>query len=126
MPCSRRSERALDGEFGRYRRFMVGSVVVVGALLGMASALFGLWFRRVLFGIGAFAAGGVLTIAAFELMPTVWFPLDRYAVGFVWLLRGAPVAAAIWLVIVLVFHKGVGSNANFCVRNYLRGPYRFP
>jgi hypothetical protein len=94
-------EQALGGEFGRYRRFLIASGLVVGVLLGASAALFGLWFRSVLAGVGAFAVGSLLTIAAFELMPAVWFPLDRYAVGFVWLLGGAPIAAAIWLAIML-------------------------
>ena len=82
------SEQALTGEFGRYRTFAFASGLVLAILLGVASALFGLWQRSVSHGAGAFLAGTVLTVAALSFLPTIWFPLDRYPVGALWLMGG--------------------------------------
>lgn len=101
-------DRALDGDFGRYRQFMVVSGPSVAVLLGIASALFGLRRGSVLFGICALIAGSLVTIAASELLPTVWFPLDRYGPGFIWLMRGAPIATATWLIVTVSGHVGPG------------------
>ena len=46
-------------------------------------------------------AGVLVTMAAFELLPSIWFPFDHYAVGFVWLVSGVPIAAATWMVLTL-------------------------
>jgi cytochrome b561 len=99
-------ERALSGEFGRYKTFAIGAGLVLAVLLGVASALFGLWQRSLLKSAGAFVAGAVLTIAAVSLLPTIWFPLDRYPVGFVWLLRCFPIAAGAWLLVTVIGRFG--------------------
>ena len=92
-------ERALAGRFGEYKRFATGAGLVIALLLGVASAVFGLWQKSLLHGAAAFAAGSVLTIGAVSLLPTIWFPLDRYPVGFVWLIGSFPAAAAVWLLV---------------------------
>jgi hypothetical protein len=95
-------QHAMAGEFGRYRTFALAAGLVVAVLLGAASALFGLWQRSLWSGAGAFAGGAVLTIAAVSLLPTVWFPLDRYPAGFVWLHSCFPIAAGTWLLIAAI------------------------
>jgi hypothetical protein len=80
--------QALTGEFGAYRTFAAAAGLSLAVLLGIASATFGLWQRSMLHGLGAFAAGAAVTIAALQLMPTVWFPLDRYPVSALWLIGG--------------------------------------
>ncbi len=99
-------EQALTGEFGRYKTFAVGAGLVLAVMMGAASALFGLWQKSLLKSAGAFVAGSVLTIAAVSLLPTIWFPLDRYPVGFVWLLRCFPIAAATWLLVTVIGRFG--------------------
>jgi hypothetical protein len=94
-------EQSLDGQFGTYKQLTFRTGIVLAIWLGVVSALFGRWQRSVLHGVAALAAGVIVTIAAFELLPSIWFPFDHYAVGFVWLLSGVPVAAAIWIVLTL-------------------------
>ncbi|HSB17743.1 MAG TPA: hypothetical protein VLE22_25065 [Bryobacteraceae bacterium] len=101
-------EQALTGDFGRYKTFAVGAGLVLAVLLGVASALFGLWQKSLLRSAGAFVAGSVLTIVAVSLLPTIWFPLDRYPVGFVWMLRCFPVAAGAWLLVTVIGRFGPG------------------
>ena len=96
-------DAALAGEFGHYRAFAFGSGVALSLLLGVASALFGLWQRSLLLGAAAFAGGAAATAATLSLMPIVWFPLDSYPVAALWVMGGGlPVAAGIWLAVTLI------------------------
>jgi hypothetical protein len=99
-------DQALGGEFGRYKQFTRRAGLVLAVWLGIVAALFGRWHRSVLHGAGALMAGAVLTVAAFELLPTIWFPLDKYAAGFVWLLSGLPVAAGTWMLLTVLDRVG--------------------
>jgi hypothetical protein len=97
----------VNGEFGAYRIFTVAAGFSLAMFLGAASALFGLWQKSLLHGGGALIAGTAFTIAAFQLLPTVWFPLDRYPVGAVWLMGGGvPFAACTCLVVTLLGRFG--------------------
>jgi len=96
-------EQAMTGDFGRYRVFVTAVGFSLAVLLGASSALFGLWQRSLLHGAGAVLAGAAITIVAFELLPTVWFPLDRYPAGALWLIGGGiPLAACTCLLIMLL------------------------
>ena len=64
-------DRALAGDFGRYRTFTRGAGLALAVALGLAAALAGLWQRSVLYGASAFAAGVLVTVAAFELLPSI-------------------------------------------------------
>ena len=94
-------EQSLGGKFGTYKQLTFRTGIVLAIWLGLSSALFGRWQRSVLHGVGALVAGVLVTMAAFELLPSIWFPFDHYAVGFVWLMSGVPVAAATWIVLTL-------------------------
>lgn len=94
---------ALRGEFGRYKAFAAGTGILLAVLLGLASALFGLWQRSIPHGAGAFLAGAALTVLVFQLLPTIWFPFDRYPVGALWVMgAGLPLAALVWLVVTAI------------------------
>jgi hypothetical protein len=96
-------ERAMSGEFGTYRTFTVIAGLSLAALLGVTSALFGLWQGSLPHGAAALLTGAVFTVVAFQLLPTVWFPLDRYPVGALWLMGGGiPVAACTCLLVMLL------------------------
>jgi hypothetical protein len=96
-------EQALRGEFGRYRAFTMAAGFSLAILLGVTAALFGLWQKSVLHGAGALVGGTALTMVAFELLPVVWFPLDRYPVGALWLMGGGvPLAAGTCLLVVML------------------------
>jgi hypothetical protein len=95
-------EQALTGEFGRYKAYTFVTGLILAVMLGLASSLVGLWRRSLLHGAGAFVAGVVVTVAAFELLPSIWFPFDRYAVGFAWVVSGFPLAAGVWVVVTLI------------------------
>jgi len=100
-------EVAMAGEFGAYRTFTVAAGFALAALLGVTSALFGLSQRSIPHGAAALGAGLALTIAAFALLPTIWFPLDRYPAGALWLMGGGiPLAAATWMAVTLLGRVG--------------------
>jgi hypothetical protein len=102
-------EQALTGEFGRYRMFTLAAGFTLAALLGATSALFGLWQKSLLHGAGALIGGIAVTIATFELLPTVWFPLDRYPVAALWVMGGGvPLSVCTWLLVMVLGRFGSG------------------
>lgn len=93
-------EKALTGEFGQYRTYARSIALTLAIWLGVASALFGQWQRNILHGAAAFLAGTTVTIAVLSLLPTIWFPLDRYPVGALWVMGvGLPISVATWLLL---------------------------
>ena len=49
------------------------------------------------------AAGGAVTAVALALMPSMWFPLDRYPIAALWIMGGGPlVAVAMWVLVTLI------------------------
>lgn len=88
-------EQALSGEFGQYRLFVRLTIAVLTGALGIAAAMFGVWQRSFLHGTAALAAGTVVTVAALSVLPPMWFPLDRYPVGALFVFGGFPVIAAV-------------------------------
>jgi hypothetical protein len=87
---------ALAGDFGDYKTYVFGVSLLLAALLGVAAGLFGIAQRSAAHGAAALAIGAAFTVGVVSLLPTIWFPLDRYPVGFVWILRAAPVCAGVW------------------------------
>ena len=90
---------ALTGDFGRFKAYVIGIGGALAVLLGAAAGLFGVAQRSVVHGAAALATGGLCTVAALSLLPTIWFPLDRYPAGFLWALAGLPTAATIAAVV---------------------------
>jgi len=44
-----------------------------------------------------------VTVAVLSLLPTIWFPLDRYPVAAVWVMGiGFPISAATWLLLTMI------------------------
>lgn len=84
---------ALTGDFGRFKAYVISIGGALAVLLGAAAGLFGLAQRSVVHGAAALATGALCTVAALSLLPTIWFPLDRYPAGFLWALAGLPTAA---------------------------------
>lgn len=100
-------EKAMNGEFGAYRIFTAAAGFSLAVLLGATSALFGLWQKSPLHGAGALLVGTAFTVVAFQLLPTLWFPLDRYPVGALWLMGGGiPLAAGTCLLVMLLGRYG--------------------
>ena len=106
-------EQAMTGDFGRYRMFTLVAGFSLAAVLGATSALFGLWQRSLPHGAAALCAGTVVTILAFELLPTVWFPLDRYPVGALWLIGGGIPLAACMCMLVMALGRFGPARARF-------------
>ena len=103
-------DTALGGEFGQYRAFAIGSAVTLSVMIGIATALFGLWQHSLVRGAGALAAGGAVTVVVLSLMPSMWFPLDRYPIAALWVMGGGPlVAGAIWVLVTVVGRYAVTS-----------------
>jgi hypothetical protein len=93
-------DAALTGRFGSYRLFAAASGLTLAILLGVAAALFGRAQHNLWHGALGLVAGSVATVAALELMPAIWFPLDRYPVGALWMMGGGlPVAALTWAIV---------------------------
>jgi hypothetical protein len=90
-------DRALGGDFGRYKAFVSGVGLALALSLGVSAALFGLWQRSWWHGVAAFGGGAILTMAGLELLPPIWFPFDHYAAGALWVVEGVPIAAVVWL-----------------------------
>lgn len=86
---------------------IVGAGLVLALSLGVAAAAFGLYHGSLLHSVGALVVGSLLTIGAVSLLPTVWFPLDRYPVG-LWLFSGLPAAAAAWTLVTAIGRFGPG------------------
>jgi hypothetical protein len=104
-------EQALLGAFGGYRVFASVVGFSLAALLGLTAAVFGVAQKSILHGAGLLVAGVTITIPALSLLPTVWFPLDRYPVAALWLIGGGvPLAAGTWLVLALLTRLGSPSG----------------
>ncbi len=96
-------DEALVGKYGAYITYARGVGLLFSLWLGVAAALFGLWQRSVRHGAALFLLGTGGTIAALSLLPTIWFPLDRYPVGALWLMGGLPlIGALVWLLVTFV------------------------
>lgn len=88
--------QALDGDFGQYRAYVTRANIVLALMLGVTAGLFGLAQRSPAYGAAVFALGVACTAGILSLMPTIWFPLDRYPVGFAWTMM-APLGVGVWL-----------------------------
>jgi hypothetical protein len=95
-----RYAQALTGDFGEYRSYVRGMSLFLALLLGVAAGLFGVSQRSAVLGLVALASGVGVTVAAVSLLPTIWFPLDRYPVGFTWAIGAAPVGLAAWVAVM--------------------------
>jgi hypothetical protein len=96
-------EQALRGDLGAYRAFASDKPTTLAVLLGLTAAIFGRSQRSLLHGAGMLAAGLAITMPALSLLPTIWFPLDRYPVAALWLIDGGvPLAAGTWLMLALL------------------------
>ncbi|MFH1071205.1 MAG: helix-turn-helix transcriptional regulator [Candidatus Glassbacteria bacterium] len=81
-----------------FRPFLLG----LGLYLGIWSAVFGLWRRHWLWGLGALAAGGILTVVPLSLLPRMYFPLDQYPLAALWVIGNAFTIGASWLLVTVI------------------------
>jgi hypothetical protein len=96
--------QALADKFGDYRNYARGVAVLLSIWLGIVAGLFGSWQRSLLHGAALLIALCGVTIAALSLLPTMWFPLDRYPVGALWTMSGLPlVAAGVGLLVSIIW-----------------------
>lgn len=84
-----------------YRLSMAAAGGTLAILLGAAAGWIGVRRRSRLAGVAALAAGGLATGIALSFAPFVLYPGDQYPVSFGWLVGGAPLAAAAWLIATL-------------------------
>lgn len=84
-----------------YRLSMAAASGTLAILLGTAAGWIGVRRRSRLAGVAALAGGGLVTGVALSFAPFVLYPGDQYPVSFGWLVGGAPLAAAAWLVATL-------------------------
>lgn len=84
-----------------YRLSMAAASGTLAVLLGTAAGWIGVRRRSRLAGVAALAAGGLATGIALSFAPFVLYPGDQYPVSFGWLVGGAPLAAATWLIATL-------------------------
>ena len=96
-------DQALVGKYGDYQTYAQGAGLLFSLWLGVAAGLFGLSQRSTLHGAVLLLAGIGATVCALSLLPTMWFPLDRYPVGALWLMGGLPlIGAAVWLLVTVM------------------------
>ena len=92
-----------------YRLSMAATGSLLALFLGAASGWIGVRRGSRLAGIAALAAGGFATGVALSFNPVVLYPNDQYPVSFGWVVGGAPLAAATWLVATLVMSRPAAS-----------------
>ena len=93
---------AVAPQYGRYIRYWQTGGVAITILLGVTAAFVARWQKSVGHGLGALGVGWLATAAALHLMPFVYFPFDRYPVGFLWMFE-LPLAVVCFLVALFVF-----------------------
>jgi len=99
---ARAYETALAGRYGTYRTFARILGFGVAVALGFAAGLFGVWQRSVWHGAVVFGFGVGATLVALAVLPSLYFPFDRYPVAGAWVIGGpALVAAACWLLVTV-------------------------
>ena len=86
-----------------YRLAMAITMVALAAALGLLSARWGREAHTILVGLGVLLAGGIVTGALLGAAPWVLYPGDEYPLTFMWLLVGAPVGLAVWLLAGTLF-----------------------
>jgi len=80
-----------------YRLAMAITMAGLATVLGMLSARWGDEAHNTLVGLGVLLAGGIVTGALLGAAPWVLYPGDQYPLTFMWLVVGAPVGLAVWL-----------------------------
>lgn len=88
-----------------YRLSMAAAGGTLAILLGTAAGWIGVRRRSRLAGVAALAGGGLVTGVALSFAPFVLYPGDQYPVSFGWLVGGAPLATAAWLVATLAMSR---------------------
>lgn len=85
-----------------YRWFIRIASMGLGLYLAVWAALFGGWRRNVWHGLVAFGLGVLLTLAALNFLPWIYFPHDRYAAPAAWLMSSGPLTFVIWAILTLL------------------------
>ena len=88
--------------YENYHSFFRPFLLALALYLGIWSAVFGLWRGHWLWGLGALAAGGFLSVLALSLLPTMYFPLDRYPLAALWVIGNAFTIGASWLLVTVI------------------------
>jgi len=86
-----------------YRLAMAITMVVLAGALGVLSARWGREAHTTVVGLGVLLAGGIVTGALLGAAPWVLYPGDQYPLTFMWLMVGAPVGLAVWLLAGTLF-----------------------
>ena len=85
-----------------YHSFFRPFLLSLALYLGIWSAVFGLWRGHWLWGLGALAAGGLLSVVALSLLPWMYFPLDQYPLAALWVMGNAVTIGASWLLVTVI------------------------
>ena len=88
---------AVSPQYNRYIRYWQTGGVAITILLGVTAGFFARWQKSIGHGLGALGTGWLATAAALHVMPFVYFPFDRYPVGFLWMFQ-LPLAAVCFAV----------------------------
>jgi len=79
-----------------YHGYLKYSSLTLSLVLGIGSGLFGVWRKSWWQGIAALAAGVIVTLSAFSLLPWEFFEHDKYAAPAAWVFTAGVPALLAW------------------------------
>lgn len=79
-----------ESPYAEYRRFIVPIWFALGIYLPVWAAVVGISKRSFRLSLAALAVGGAITVMALSLLPTVYFPFDKYPVAMIWTMWSLP------------------------------------
>ena len=81
-----------------YRQFLFVSILGLALFLGIWSAIFGVWRRKIWQGIVALGCGVIMTVVIFSMLPWIQYPYDQYPASFAFVLSGSLPCLISWLI----------------------------
>jgi len=85
-----------------YRQFLAVLGISLAVYVGVWSAFFGVWRKKIWQGLVALFTGIAITISALELLPWIQFPYDQYPASAGWLMGNIFIIAITWLIITTI------------------------
>ncbi len=82
-----------------YRQFLFISILGLALLLGIWSAIFGLWRQRIWKGIIALGCGVIVTIGTFSILPWIQYPNDQYPASAAFVFGGMLPCLISWVLV---------------------------